>query len=863
MANAQPSGAPGVLYTCLTCKQVYRIVNARAEKRYDCRQCKVPLTPPALPASDELTLDIPPEDTVAAPAPGRHMPVPVPAHTLKKAAPLGFEPELELAGQSKSGAGDLKRLLPPVVNGYKIIREIARGGMGAVLLADHSALRRRAAVKIILPGAADDPQAKERFLREARSMAKLKHPNIVEVYDVGTVNELPYLAMEFVEGDTFSALIQQKRLSHQDAAASLAKVARALQFAHTRGVIHRDLKPANVMLRGDGEPVIMDFGLAKELDAESAKLSATGTVLGTPAYMSPEQAQGLAIDARSDIYSLGALLYETLTRRAPFSATTAIATIYAVVHERPKPAFAVSAEAPKPLSFIAAKALEKDPARRYQTMKEFAEDLDCFLAGEPVGAAAPSPLNRIRDWCAAHKGPAAGIGVGAAALLLLLMALSFGWLKRAQNNSGAEVQSEVMSGTPETRQAHIKALAGDLHDGKLKPGSREANDALAALRTATGDTTAPDVALEAVRTLGEMKDAGSADAFLSAAAAGKPLALRVAAIGAYAGLKTPDRGNKIMAWLRDGPEVEVRIAAIDALGDLPDPSIQRELMRIIARGEPPLLAAAARRKLNQARNADTVLTIYAGGRGTTAMAGAAKALDQNKAHNDEIQAALDETNADTNATPAPKQAPPAQPFELALERLKSADRDERLQAAYDLGVLREARAEDTLRQTLADSDTDVANTAAEALGKLPPLKQAQAILDLVKSPQASTRAAAARACGLLQPPVDGAKLVEALQAEKVAPVQAELAESLGRLRFGNGAVALLDLLTHGAPTTQRKAAWALGQLGDKSACGPLFDALTRAGNDVALKDELAGALSALTGKAIGPDVEKWRVALKK
>ncbi|MCY3020275.1 MAG: serine/threonine-protein kinase, partial [Planctomycetota bacterium] len=396
-----PTNSDGPRFRCPACQQTYRLRNADPARKYLCRKCRVPLAilddaetvavspaPPPRPAnlsSAPTTFDKPvptaAQRTILEPPP-----VPsslprlrldasqrTPAPPAQAAGPLD---DLELS-RSAVAPVDLVGLLPRSFDGYTIVRELARGGMGVVILAEQAELRRRIAMKVVLPGAAaSDPAVRERFMREARAMAKLKHPHIVEVHGVGEVSGMPYLAMEFVECRTLGDLIERDSLGYAKASEVLAKVARALAYAHSRGVIHRDIKPANIMVRQNGEPVVMDFGLAKDFDANTLKLSMTGNIMGTPAYMSPEQAQGLQVDERSDIYSLGAVLYEMLTLEPPFGGTTTIATMYNVVNTPARNAGEVRPGVPQALARVCAKALEKDPRDRYQNMDEFAGDLD-------------------------------------------------------------------------------------------------------------------------------------------------------------------------------------------------------------------------------------------------------------------------------------------------------------------------------------------------------------------------------------------------------------------------------------------------------------------------------------------------------
>ncbi|MCW8131774.1 MAG: protein kinase [Planctomycetota bacterium] len=842
--NAQePAGLS--TYACPQCRKQYRIRNAQPGKKYLCKDCRAALAPAAEPSAAEAPA------TVLAPPPQ------VPGVSSVQAP----EDELVLQTESAAAAGaDLRRLLPEIFDGYRVVRELGRGGMGAVLLADHLDLRRKAAIKIMLPGAeAIVPQANERFMREARAVARLKHPNIVEIYGVGHVNGMPYLSMEFVEGRMLSDYIEKDRLGHPQSVELLAKIGRALAFAHAQGVIHRDIKPENIMVRHNGEPVLMDFGLAKDFGKESVKLSMTGSVMGTPSYMSPEQAQGLTVDERSDVYSLGAVMYEALTHRAPFEGKTMVATIYQVVNERATPVREINAAVPPLYERVCMTAMSKDPQRRYATMEDFARDLEALAAGRAVSISGPSAAERLGDWIKSHKQLATGLGVGAAALLVLALAFSAGWLRPGRSRAD-EMQRALTEGSPESRLLHMKALAAEFHDGRIKHDSPEAGDAVKALGLAAADDSSEGaVAVAALQALGETKLPAAGPLIKPHASAPRPPSVRKAALAAYAQIHPVDTGELLFGALRDDPDEGVRLAALEALGDLPDPTIMLYLIKLATRNDPPALAAAARHKLTRMRKPDSILAIYAGGRGASAAQALGETLAQTADYNKQLEDAMNEMENPGAKQPERK----ADPFEVAADKVLKGNLEERLQAAYDLGVLADARAEARLAAALQDQDADVALAAADALGKLPPLKNRSALEAHLANPSPATRRAAARALGLVKPPWDGASLAAALAQERDATVQAEMAVALGRLRSPKAGAPLLALLADGAPVARRKAAWALGQLGSPFACAPLVDALERAGDDRELKAEASGALSAITGKTHGADAAKWREEIKK
>lgn len=278
---------------------------------------------------------------------------------------------------------------------FELISEVARGGMGVVYRARQVALGRIVALKMILAGRLADAEDVERFRREAEAAARLQHPNIVAIYDVGEVDGQHYFTMEFIEGSNLARKVAAGPLPSRVAAGYVRKLARAVHHAHRQGIVHRDLKPSNVLLDADDEPHITDFGLAKRLSGEPGK-TRTGTVLGTPSYMAPEQAQGRRdIGPPADIYSLGAILYELVTGRPPFQAETPLDTAMQVLHNDPVPPRLLNPDVDHDLDTICLKCLQKDPQLRYPTAAALAEDLQRYLDGEPISARSFNVLDRL------------------------------------------------------------------------------------------------------------------------------------------------------------------------------------------------------------------------------------------------------------------------------------------------------------------------------------------------------------------------------------------------------------------------------------------------------------------------------------
>ena len=281
--------------------------------------------------------------------------------------------------------------LPDRLSGHKIIDQIGAGGMGRVLLAMDEALGRKVAIKTLAPRYAGDAGLRARFMDEARAMARLNHPHVARIYSLGSAEEPPHFVMEYLAGAPLT--IAAARLDFRGKAELLAKVALATHFLHDQGIVHRDLKPANILVDADLEPKLLDFGLALDLSGEENSATLR-QVAGTPEYLSPEQAAGRPLDARSDVFSLGAILYELLTGAPPFRGDTVSDLLRSIREDEPALPRRRAPGVPRDLQNICLKAIEKDPAARYASAREMAGDLHRFLAGEAV-LAEPAAYARL------------------------------------------------------------------------------------------------------------------------------------------------------------------------------------------------------------------------------------------------------------------------------------------------------------------------------------------------------------------------------------------------------------------------------------------------------------------------------------
>ncbi|MFC9497839.1 Stk1 family PASTA domain-containing Ser/Thr kinase [Streptomyces sp. NPDC056975] len=276
---------------------------------------------------------------------------------------------------------------------YELGQVLGRGGMAEVYLAHDTRLGRTVAVKTLRADLARDPSFQARFRREAQSAASLNHPAIVAVYDTGEDyidgTSIPYIVMEYVDGSTLRELLHSgRKLLPERAMEMTIGILQALEYSHRAGIVHRDIKPANVMLTRTGQVKVMDFGIARAMGDSGMTMTQTSAVIGTAQYLSPEQAKGEQVDARSDLYSTGCLLYELLTVRPPFVGDSPVAVAYQHVREEPQPPSVFDSEITPEMDAIVLKALTKDPDYRYQSADEMRADIEACLDGQPVGATA-------------------------------------------------------------------------------------------------------------------------------------------------------------------------------------------------------------------------------------------------------------------------------------------------------------------------------------------------------------------------------------------------------------------------------------------------------------------------------------------
>jgi serine/threonine protein kinase/WD40 repeat protein len=385
---------------------------------------------------------------------------------------------------------------PTDVPGYDVMEQIGYGGMGVVYKARHRKLKRLVALKRLRTSSDWD---RERFRTEAEAVARLQHPNIVQIYEVGEMDGLPYLALEYVEGGTLSQLIAGKPQPARPSAELVRTLARAMQYAHEHGVVHRDLKPANILLKTgrtkprdtlkspysttslmalvlETTPKIADFGVAKCIDDGSGQ-TADGDMLGTPSYMAPEQARGRSrqVAPTTDVYALGAILYELTTGRPPFDGEHPLETVHQVLHDDPVSPSRLQPRLPRDLETITLTCLQKDPAKRYQSAGALSDDLDRFLDGRPITARPTPPWERLGRWARRRPREALLAAVALASVLAGLWLVGWQWYRAVADQHGADARALTELAArrgAERREAYLAVDRGTLlcERGEIGPG---------------------------------------------------------------------------------------------------------------------------------------------------------------------------------------------------------------------------------------------------------------------------------------------------------------------------------------------------------------------------------------------------------
>jgi hypothetical protein len=487
----------------------------------------------------------------------------------------------------------------PAPAGYQIERLLGRGGMGVVYLARHGQLGRLCALKMILTGDQAGPDQRDRFLTEAQAIARLRHENIVQVFEIGEHEGHSFMALEFCEGGSLATKLHERQPTPRESAALVRTLALGMHAAHQARIIHRDLKPANILLAADGTPKVTDFGLAKKLDEVGQTYP--GVIMGTPGYMPPEQARGEKILGPAvDIYALGAILYECLTGRPPFKAATAMETLLQVLHNEPIAVRQHNPSVPLDLETIVHKCLQKDPRKRYASAQELANDLNRFLNGEPVRARPVSAIERAWRWC--RRNPAVALALAAVVVVLISASVvsALFALDASRKAAAAVAAGENLERKNEQLRTALEERNGALARTWLSPLAESAsplNDAemsaLTDLSAFRNDALAFRFLTEALRTPAGIRRLGARPAFTMHALVGLNLRMRAEVEGRLVSvLIAPDQPADARA------DVALAASELGSLSPAAAAVVAPELLQAMARTDDPVNQVPLARNLS-------------------------------------------------------------------------------------------------------------------------------------------------------------------------------------------------------------------------------------------------------------------------
>jgi HEAT repeat protein/predicted Ser/Thr protein kinase len=681
----------------------------------------------------------------------------------------------------RTKVGDIPREIPVRLGRYLIDGEIGRGAMGVVYRAHQDGLDRIVALKLLLAGTHASDAHKRRFEREARAIAKLRHPNIISVHEVGEYENQPFFTMDYIDGLPLDTFMEQNGITSTRLIADMcARICDAVFYAHENGIIHRDLKPGNIIVDRNGNPMVMDFGLAKDMYSNSM-VSMTGDIMGTPAFMSPEQAGGhvSATGERSDVYSMGAILYCMLTKEPPFQGNTLMETLGRVLNEDPPPLVDVNPMIEGELGAICMKAMEKVPSMRYRSAADMSKDLRAFINGEPITAKAWTWRTRARRWLLRHRLELAG-GLIAATLLVYasflgVKILSNEYLDVARAHLGSDkapVRAEAVTtlgreiaSPDQLRPDQVTEAAETLLQAHLDPDPEVRRNLLLMIVDHGGE--------DAIRLAANNQSVS--EWILMEAAENESPEVRNLAMKAMGVVPNEAFINFLIMQLNH-PDAEVRIKAVRSLGKQKGMRIVAPLMQT-AISDPECRAYAEEALENYHRRSRFSLF----DRQDTAVKHSLEKLTTVMAdRNRQLEAVLEEI-------PNGGSEPP-DPYDEARSILASTDLLAKHRALFELGNADHPMAVSLLIETLGD--VDVGSVAAYELSGRVDKKTRVALILLLDDASPTVRANAALCLGIsgAQEAVDS--LIVALSNETNEEATVYIIRALGELRSPDARIGL-------------------------------------------------------------------------